>query len=125
MTPRPLRCIPSFHALVPALLAIVWPSARLHAQEIPPGFDMGIFEITITDLPQLTAPAVVTPDLVVLAPLGVVLEQAGIPFERDSIGVHLRLVDEQWQPLAGLVAVGSRRVQRGDSVMVAEPAEMV
>lgn len=111
-------------ALVGLTLAAILP-APAPAQELPAGYELGIFEYAIAELPQVTGPGVVTPDLVVLVPLTIILEQARIPHERDTSGIVVRLVNAQRQPVSGHVRPHSNRVVRGDSAMAADSAGML
>lgn len=113
-----------FVARTAPALALLTPVAT-SAQELPPGYELGIFEYAISELPQVTAPGVVSPDLDVLVPLTIVLEQARIPHERDTAGIVVRLVDAQRQPIVGHVRPRANRVTRGDSTLQTDAAGLI
>ncbi len=51
------------------------------AQDAPPGYEAGLFELRAAQLPARNVPALVTPEGAVLLPLRPVLELAGAPWE--------------------------------------------
>lgn len=124
-----MKALPPLHFIRSWLFAAAAPmaltAANVRAQEVPEAFEMGIFEISIAELPQLTAPALVSPTGEVLVPLGIVLEQARIPFERGPGGLQPQLIDGSRQPIEGRVEAASRRIQRGDSAIYADSLELV
>lgn len=69
-----------------ALLAI-WPVPALHGQDVPRGFDEGLFDLVVPDLPAtITLPLLVSPRGAFLIPARALLTALGVPHEirRDS-----------------------------------------
>lgn len=110
-------------AVTAAFLCAASPGSAQEAP--PPGFDEGIFQLSIAELPQVTVPALLSHDGVVLVPLRPVLQGAGIPFERDGDRLLLRMADAERRPLSVVVDPGTRRVVRGDTGRTAGRDEMV
>ncbi|HEX6589660.1 MAG TPA: hypothetical protein VF039_11590 [Longimicrobiales bacterium] len=122
---RRIRWRSAFVALAAMSLSLGISGLDAAAQELPPGYELGIFEYAISEVPQITAPGVVGPDGGVLIPLTIVLDQARIPHERDTTGVLVRLIDAERTPVRGAVRPIRRLVERGDSAVVADSTHLL
>lgn len=65
------------------VLTLLLPAAPpgLSAQEAPPGYEQGIYELVVTGLPPVPLPVLISPRGGLLIPLRPVLELTGIPFD--------------------------------------------
>ncbi|HET6233011.1 MAG TPA: hypothetical protein VFE05_23240 [Longimicrobiaceae bacterium] len=79
MPPRPGRASRLILRLLP-FLALLAPARGVRAQEIPAGYDQGIYELGISGLAPVSVSVLVTPNGKVLVPLRPVLELVGAPF---------------------------------------------
>ncbi|HEU0015668.1 MAG TPA: hypothetical protein VFQ45_18470, partial [Longimicrobium sp.] len=66
--------------LLAAALAAL-PGGRARAQEVPPGFDQGLFELRVARNPPAVTVMLLNPDGAVLVPVLPVLQATGLPFE--------------------------------------------
>ena len=121
----PARARSKVLLLATAVLPLAVLPVASAAQQLPPGHELGIFEYAIAELEQVTAPAVVGASGVVLIPLTVVLEQARIPYDRDTAGVVVRLVNAERKPVDGAVRPLRRQVARADSTLITDSAHIL
>lgn len=72
-------------ALVPILLATSLAPRLAAAQNVPSGYDQGLFEIRLARLSAVTTTVLVSPDGAVLLPVERILEMTGLPVRRDTL----------------------------------------
>ena len=100
-------------------------AAPAAAQEIPPEYEQGIFQLSITDLPRVPIAALLAPDGTLLFPLLQVLRAAEIPVEGDARGYTLALLDEERHALSARVDTVARTIMRGATTIRADSGEMI
>ena len=98
-------------------------SARIAAQELPSGYEQGLFEVRLGSLPAATLTVVVNDQGRLLLPLRPVLELGGTPMERDSSGNTIRVSALAEGPPAILDVAGAR-VLAADTLALA-PGDLV
>ena len=93
-----------------ASVALVVPVA---AQEIPEGWEQGIFQLSIIDLPRTAMPVLAGPAGELLFPVAPILTHGGVPIESDPRGYAISLVDAERRALPARVDTIARTVTRG------------
>lgn len=112
-------------AIVVSLAACLGVGSGAGAQQIPAGYEQGIFQLSIPDLPRTAIPVLLAPDGALLFPLAPILSQGEIPFSAHASGYSVSLVDADLRALDAGVDTIARRVSRAAAAIVAGPGEMM
>lgn len=107
------------------LCALCVGASRAVAQDIPDGYEQGIFELTIRDLARVPITALVGPMGELLFPIEPILRHADVPFRADSAGYGVSLIDPERHALPARIDTIALRVSRGAAHLAAEADEMV
>lgn len=76
---------------VPALVGVLLLSGPLGAQELPPDYEQGLFEVVVPRVGSAVLVVLVSPTGELLLPVAPVLRLASVPFEIDSARTTMRI----------------------------------
>ncbi|HEV3051359.1 MAG TPA: hypothetical protein VGX50_13685, partial [Longimicrobium sp.] len=90
------------------LLVAIFVPAHARAQELPAGYEQGLFEVRVGSLPAATLMVVVNDAGRVLVPLRGVLELSGTPMQRSASGDTVVIHPSAEGPPVTLDVAGAR-----------------
>lgn len=106
-------------ALLGLLLAVLGAGTPAVAQDLPRGYEEGIFEVVVPPLRAVSVPALVSPGGKILLPLRPVLELTGAPFEAAAEGGRVSVARPRGAGTA-VLDLAARTIAAARTVAVAE-----
>lgn len=111
MAERPRHFAATLRAIVCAVALVVPAADPLRAQNLPTGWDQGLFELRVPGNAALTVPALVNPEGGILLPVDQVLKLTGLP-EQRSRNDSIRSIPEVGGSGTSSIDLISREVRR-------------